>query len=142
MSHRLKLIHSREHWKKKESDRYKKAAKEAIEERRAERQRQLPQPVHNKADLVYIALQLFTVARIGYRAVSRVLRVRSPYLGIANAPCAQTIINWVTRLSIVNIQKAAELTLSLHKFSNSGPFRAVFSGTRADFSNRSIAHPM
>ncbi len=35
-----------------------------------------------------------------------------------------------------------DYTLSLHKFSSSGPFRAVFSGTRADFSNRSIAIPM
>ncbi len=63
--------------------------------------------VISKCDLVWIALQLFCLARIGFRAVSRVLAVLAGQLGIAKAPCPQTIINWVTRLSITRIQQAA-----------------------------------
>jgi hypothetical protein len=62
--------------------------------------------VQNKVDLVFLALQLFFVARIGFRAVSRVLSLLALALGIKQAPCSQTIINWVTRLSIVRIQSA------------------------------------
>ncbi|MEJ2445387.1 MAG: hypothetical protein P8Y42_18365, partial [Exilibacterium sp.] len=129
MSRLSKIIQSREQWKqkandrgekarylkkenrrlKKERDEHKKAARQARSELDALRRKQPPHPVQHKADLVYIALQLFTVARIGYRAVSRVLRVLSPYLGIPKAPCAQTIVNWVTRLSIVKIEKVSEL---------------------------------
>ncbi len=118
MSRLSKIIQSREQWKqkandrgekarylkkenrrlKKERDEHKKAARQARSELDALRRKQPLHPVQHKADLVYIALQLFTVARIGYRAVSRVLRVLSPYLGIPKAPCAQTIVNWVTRL--------------------------------------------
>ncbi len=64
--------------------------------------------VLSKCNLVWIALQLFCVARIGFRAVSRVLAVLAPQLGIAKAPCPQTVINWVTRLSIARIQHAAD----------------------------------
>ncbi len=39
----------------------------------------------------------------------------------------------------LGVRPLKESTLSLHRFSSSGTFRAVFSGTRADFSNRSIA---
>lgn len=66
--------------------------------------------VQNKVDLVFLALQLFLVARIGFRAVSRVLGVLSEVLGIRKVPCTQTIINWVTRLSLVRIQSASMLT--------------------------------
>ena len=55
--------------------------------------------VQHKVDLVLLALQLFFVARIGFRAVSRVLSVLAMALGIQKAPCPQTIINWVTRLA-------------------------------------------
>jgi hypothetical protein len=60
-------------------------------------------------DLVFLALQLFLVARIGFRAVSRVLGVLAGNLGIKKVPCPQTIINWVTRLSLVRIQSAPTL---------------------------------
>ena len=46
-----------------------------------------------KCDLVWLALQLFCLARIGFRAVSRVLTVLAPQLGIAKTPCPQTIIS-------------------------------------------------
>jgi hypothetical protein len=68
-------------------------------------QSQVP-AVQHKVDLVFLALQLFLVARIGFRAVSRVLGILAGALGIKKAPCAQTIINWVKRLSLVRIQSA------------------------------------
>ncbi len=49
------------------------------------------------------------MARIGFRAVSRVFTVLSDYLGIKKAPCTQTIINWVTRLSLTRIQGSTQL---------------------------------
>ena len=51
-----------------------------------------------------MALSLFLVARIGFRAISRVFQVLCPQLGLVKAPCAQTVINWVARLSIVRTQ--------------------------------------
>ncbi|OGT27156.1 MAG: hypothetical protein A3I77_00540 [Gammaproteobacteria bacterium RIFCSPLOWO2_02_FULL_42_14] len=62
----------------------------------------------DKVTLIHITLSLFLVGRIGFRAISRVLKVLSSKLGIAKAPCAQTISNWVMRLSIVKIQAAIE----------------------------------
>ena len=61
------------------------------------------------------------MARIGFRAVSRVLSLLALALGIKKAPCPQTIINWVTRLSIVRIQSARMpkgVALSQAPFSN------------------------
>jgi hypothetical protein len=61
------------------------------------------------------------VARIGFRAVSRVLGLLAVALGIQQAPCPQTIINWVTRLSIVRIAAARllqGLPVSQAPFSN------------------------
>jgi len=65
--------------------------------------------VHHKVDLVFLALQLFLVARIGFRAVCRVLSLLACALGIKKAPCPQTIINWVMRLAIVRIDSARTL---------------------------------
>ena len=65
--------------------------------------------VHHKVDLIFVALQLFLVARIGFRAVCRVLSLLAWALGIKQAPCPQTIINWVMRLSIVRIDSARML---------------------------------
>ena len=62
-----------------------------------------------KVEVVFLALQLFLVARIGCRAVSRVLSLLAWALGIKSAPCPQTIINWVIRLSIVRIEAARTL---------------------------------
>jgi hypothetical protein len=77
--------------------------------------------VQHKVDLVFFALQLVLVARIGFRAVSRVLSLLALALGITKAPCPQTIINWVTRLSLVRIQSARGLkgaALSQAPFAN------------------------
>lgn len=62
----------------------------------------------SKANIVYLALSLFLVAHISFRAVARVLVVLAEPLGIHKPPCAQTIINWVTRLSIARIQDARQ----------------------------------
>ena len=59
--------------------------------------------------MIFLALQLFLVARIGFRAVSRVLSLLAWALGIQRAPCPQTIINWVIRLSIVRSEAARTL---------------------------------
>jgi len=67
--------------------------------------------IQKKQDVVYLALQLFRDARIGFRAVSRTLKVLADYIGIKRAPCTQTIINWVTRLSIVRIQSFSTVEL-------------------------------
>jgi hypothetical protein len=92
-----------------ERDRTATALKEAQARlRQLERQRQalVTQP---KVDVVLLALQLFFVARIGFRAVSRVLSLLAWALGLRKAPCPQTIINWVMRLSIVRLESARTL---------------------------------
>ena len=131
MSAVYKLKQSRDNWKqkaiargeqervqrkekarlKKERDRHKKEVKQLRGQWEAERHKStLAAP--DKAERVYLALQLFTVARIGFRAVSRVLGVLSPYLGFSKGPCPQTIINWVTRLSRVKLQQVAAFSES------------------------------
>ena len=100
MSSQSKLRQSRERWKRKassraddnryfrkelarvknERDRFKKKAKEA-KEKLKQRERQAKTPVvGSKVDIVLIALQLFLMARIGFRAVSRVLGVLGKHL--------------------------------------------------------------
>jgi len=140
MSTRSKLKQSRGNWKqkaiergttaryqrkenfriKKERDKYKKEAKEA--KIRLEKElRKNSHHVSSKIDVVYIALQLFLVARIGFRAVSRVLKVLGSYLSVAKTPCTQTIINWVSRLSISRIQHTEQpgsCQIDSHPFSN------------------------
>jgi hypothetical protein len=136
-----KLKQSRAQWKQKASrrgdeNRYLrkelrrvKAERDTYKQRTHQAESQLKAHPHpdqrpalgNKTALVCLALQLFLVARIGLRAVSRVLAVFGPQLGIAKAPCPQTIINWVTRLSMVRLQSAASFTgspLSHEPFSN------------------------
>jgi hypothetical protein len=93
---------------KKERDHYKKEAREAKNQLAKERQKKPSALVQPKQDLVFIALQLFVVARIGFRAISRVLGVLGRHLGWAKAPCAQTIIHWVTRLSMTKIENASQ----------------------------------
>ena len=61
--------------------------------------------VNDKVDLVFLVLQFFLIARIGFRAISRVLVVIAPYLGLSKTPCAQTVINWVNRLSFYRQNK-------------------------------------
>jgi len=94
---------------KHERNRTAKALKEAQARlRQLERQSQ-GHVARPKVDVVFLALQLFLVARIGFRAVSRVLSLLAWALGIKKAPCPQTIINWVMRLSIVRIESARTL---------------------------------
>ena len=120
MSQQSKLKQSRQQWKHKakeraaqnrylrkelerlrqERDRAKQALKEAQEHLRQKEAR----PTHLKAHRVWLTLSLFAGARISFRAVSRVLYVLADWLGIGKAPCPQTVINWVMRLSIVRMQ--------------------------------------
>ena len=129
MSQLSKLKHSRDQWKHKatqrgERERYqrKQTARIRAERDRAiqdlketqARLRQLEARGHGlairpKVDVVYLALQLFLEARLGFRAVSRVLTLLALALGITRAPCPQTIINWVMRLSIVRIDAVRTL---------------------------------
>lgn len=102
MSQQSRFKKSREHWKQKavcragqnryqnkelkrikaERDKFKKELKESRSRiRQLESQERLV-VFQSKTDLVFLALQLFVVARIGFRAVSRVLRILANALGI------------------------------------------------------------
>jgi hypothetical protein len=139
MSQQSKLRQSRNQWKRKakeraEHNRYLRKELERIRKERDRSQQALKETqdrlrqqeaqglvVHPKVDLVWLALQLFVGARISFRAVSRVLRLLAEVFGIKKAPCPQTLVNWVTRLSIVRIQSARLLqgvSLSLAPFTN------------------------
>ena len=141
MSQQSKLRQSRNQWKRKakeraEQNRYLRKELERIRKERdhsrqafKETQDRLRQKeaqaqglvVSHKVDLVWLALQLFVGARISFRAVARVLRLLAEALGIKKAPCPQTLVNWVIRLSIVRIQSARLLqgvSLSLAPFTN------------------------
>jgi hypothetical protein len=123
MSQLSKLRHSRDQWKQKAKDRgdQSRYQRQQLARIKAERDRatealklaqsrlspfdqERPRPPSpSKVDLVWIALQLIFVARLGFRAASRVLRLLAPALGLNKGPCAQTLINWVTRLAIVRL---------------------------------------
>jgi hypothetical protein len=141
MSQLSKVRHSRTPWKHKatqradanrywrkqlarvkhERDRTAKALQETQARLRHLEAQSQGRAVQPKEDLIFLALQLFVVARIGFRAVSRVLSLLAVALGIQKAPCPQTIIHWVTRLSIVRMQSARLLkgaALSQAPFSN------------------------
>src|SRR5262249_61867198 len=60
----------------------------------------------SKVDVVFLALQLFCVARIGFRAVSRVLSILAGGLCLQKSPRPPTLIHWVMRLSILRIETA------------------------------------
>src|SRR2546427_3390798 len=113
MSQLSKVKHSRNQWKHKatqrgDRDRYQRKhiaritaerdrATQALKEAQA-RLRQLESPRQElvalpKVDLVWLALQLFLVARIGFRAVSRVLSLLALGPCVQKAPCPPTIIN-------------------------------------------------
>jgi len=120
MSQQSKLRHSRQQWKHKakeraEQNRYlrkelerirqeRDCAKQALKEANKHLRQKEARPATRKAQRVWLALTLFARARISFRAVSRVLRVLAHWLGIGKAPCPQTVINWVMRLSIVRMQ--------------------------------------
>ena len=129
MSQFSKMRHSRDQWKDKAKQRGKGERYERREKARMKAERdQLTHAlkasearVHKfeaqfqglatrpKVDVVHLALQLFLEARISFRAVSRVLALLAWALGIQKAPCPQTIINWVIRLTIVRIDAARTL---------------------------------
>ncbi len=136
MSQVSKLKQSRNQWKKKaveraDENRYLRKRLACVKKERDSLRKELeetekslpdcPAPViEHKQDLVFLALQLFGIARIGFRAVSRVLGVLAPYIGIKKAPCTQTIVNWVAKLSIVRIQSVCPVEEGLSRpwFSN------------------------
>jgi hypothetical protein len=88
---------------KRERDHYKKDLRETRKALEELKQQPATSPVGDKTGVVFLALQLFLVARIGFRAVSRVLAVFAPMLGLAKPPCPQTVIHWVTRLSLARM---------------------------------------
>ena len=126
MSQFSKMKHRRDQWKEKakqhgKGERYERREKARIKAERDQRTctlkasqtrvRELEAQLDGlamrpKVDVVHFALQLFLEARISFRAVSRVLTLLAGTLGIHKAPCAQTIINWVLRLTIVRIDAA------------------------------------
>jgi len=126
MSQLSKMHHSRDQWKHKakqrgKGERYERREKARIKAERDQitqalkaseaRVRELETRLHGlatrpKVDVVHVALQLFLEARISFRAVARVLALLALALGIRQAPCAQTILHWVIRLTIVRIDAA------------------------------------
>ena len=106
---------------KAERDEAKRALKEAQERLRQLESHVQAVAVRPKVDVVWLSLRLFLEARISFRAVPRVLSLLANDLGIKKAPCPQSVINWVIRLSIVRIEAARELrgmSLSRAPFSN------------------------
>jgi hypothetical protein len=141
MSQLCKVKHGRQQWKDKarqrgDQNRYLrkeltriKAERDRAKQRLQENQARLRQlesqvqsvVVRSKVDVVWLSLRLFLEARISFRAVCRVLSLLACALGIKRAPCAQSVINWVLRLSIVRIEAARGwrgLFLSQAPFSN------------------------
>ena len=88
---------------KKERDKFKGEAKLAKAEL-AKQGNQAIARIQNKVDVVFLVLCLFLSARIGFRAIARVLAVLGPYLGLLKTPCPQTVSNYVSRLSIAKMQ--------------------------------------
>lgn len=129
MSKIWKLTRARDDWKKKAKDRgaHARALRKELARIKKDRDQKQKDIVrlkdklksqHNqmticrpsKVALVYIVLSLFLVGRIGFRAISRVLNVLGPSLGFPKTPCAQTISNYIFRLSIAKTQEVFEKT--------------------------------
>src|SRR5882672_7468283 len=89
-----------------ERDRATKALTETPAGRRQRAAHRHGRATRPKVEVVSWALQLFCVARLGLRAVSRVLTLRALALGIQRAPCPHTILHWVLRLSLVRMESA------------------------------------
>ena len=129
MSPLSKMQHSRDQWKdkakqrgareryqRKQNARLKAERDQATKALKATQARLRQLEAHQpglatvpKVDVVHLALQLFLEARIGFRAVGCVLTLLALALGIKKAPCPQTLINWVIRLSIVRLDSARPL---------------------------------
>ena len=126
MSQCSKMRHSRNQWKETskscgKGERYERREKARMKAERDQltqvlkasetRVRELAAPLSGLAtrpqvDVVHLARQLFLEARISFRAVSRVLALLAWALGIQQAPCRQTLIQWVIRLPLVRIDAA------------------------------------
>lgn len=91
---------------KQERDLYKSKVKELKKKESVKQSRISDIP---KVSIIYMALQLFAMVRISYRAVSRVLKALAPHLGIKRAPSHQTVINWIQRLALVRLHQAHKL---------------------------------
>src|SRR3989454_1674361 len=125
MSQQSKLRQSRQQWKHKakeraDQNRYlrkeltrlrneRDRAQQALKEANKQLRQTEATPTRLKAHRVWLTLTLFARAHISFRAVSRVLHVLADWLGIAKAPCPQTVINWVMRLSVVRMQSVTRL---------------------------------
>jgi len=129
MSQLDKVTHSRNQWKAKAQQRsdHNRYLRQQLARVKAERDqakqdlketptrlRQLESQAQAVAmrpqvDVVWLSLHLFLEARISFRAVCRVVSLLAPALGIKRAPCPQTVITWVIRLSIVRIASARGL---------------------------------
>src|SRR5215471_11241943 len=105
---------------KRERDAYKKRARQAEAQLHVQPPAALRPALESKVDLIHVTLELFVRARISFRAVSRILGVLAAPLGLAKAPCPQTVINWVTRLSIARLQQTPVVPtpLSADPFAN------------------------
>lgn len=71
---------------KAERDRFKKELKEVRARAHQLESQSRVVLIQSKVDLVFLALQLFVVARIGFRAVSRVLGIVMGALGLKKSP--------------------------------------------------------
>jgi len=129
MSQFSKVNHSRKQWKgkatqrgdanrslrkqnariKAERDQARQARKETHARLRPRESQVQARAVRPKVDVVWLALRLFLAVRISCRAVCRVVTLLAADLGIKKAPCPQSVITWVMRLSIVRIESAREL---------------------------------
>ncbi len=141
MSQFSKVNHSRKQWKGKakqrgDANRYLRKQNARIKAERDQARQELKETharlrqlesqvqamaVRPKVDVVWLSLRLFLEVRISFRAVCRVVTLLAADLGIKKAPCPQSVINWVMRLSIVRIESARELRglpLSPAPFSN------------------------
>ena len=81
-------------------------AQQALQEANKQRRHQEARPTHLKAHRVWLTLTRCAGARISLRAVSRVRPVLADWRGLGQAPCPQTVIHWVRRLSVVRMPAA------------------------------------
>ncbi len=102
----LRYERKEKHRIKRERDTYKQELRQAKQEIEELEKQKTELSVNNKTSLVFLALQLFLIARIGFRGIARVLSVLAPWLGLKRTPCAQTIINWVSRLTLTRMKAA------------------------------------
>lgn len=85
-------------------DKYKAELQEVKRQLDEEKKKNSLPAKEKKGLLVYIALSLFIMGHLGFRAISRTLSILAPYLKIeGKTPCHQTIINWVNRYSLAKV---------------------------------------